>query len=247
MNHEEYCDELDREVDRFAGALAGADALAMVPSCPEWNVRDLTGHLGRVHRWAEQLVRLRATQRMALQGDFSDVTFDDEWLREGGRALSATLRAADPDAPMWAWGTDQHVRFWSRRQLHETLVHRIDLELALGVDSEVAPAIAIDAIDEFFANMTADADITVKARPSHSRGERLAIKTADDEARWNVVLGDGGYEFVDELEGPDAVVSGAPGELLALVLRRRPLAECDVTIEGDPTLVEHWLAGTAFQ
>jgi hypothetical protein len=26
---------------------------------------------------------------------------------------------------MWAWGPDKHARFWSRRMLHETAVHRV--------------------------------------------------------------------------------------------------------------------------
>ena len=41
----------------------------------------------------------------------------------------AAFRAADPDAAMWAWGADKHARFWPRRMLHETTVHRADAEL----------------------------------------------------------------------------------------------------------------------
>ena len=157
MHHDQYCDELDLEVDRFADALTTADLAARVPSCPKWNVADLTRHLGTVHRWAEHLVRTRATTRIRLADtELGEIEVSDEWLRAGGHALSATLRAADPDQSMWAWGADQHVRFWSRRQLHETLVHRFDLELAIGVTSQVDPAIAADAIDEFFSNLTCD-------------------------------------------------------------------------------------------
>ncbi len=248
MNHEAYCDEVDLEVDRFADALASASWTAMVPSCPDWTVRDLTEHLGTVHRWAEQLVRTRAASRIARSAmTFGNEEISAEWLRSGGHALAVTLRGADPDEPMWAWGADQHVRFWSRRQLHETMVHRFDLELAMGVQSAVDPAIALDAVDEFLANLKSDRDVTVSARPMHERGERLKIATADGTTSWNVVLGGDGYHFVEELPVADAVIAAEPHELLMVLLRRRPRRECDVTIVGDESLIDHWIEGTAFQ
>ena len=56
---------------------------------------------------------------------------------------------------MWAWGADQHTRFWPRRMLHETLVHRTDAALALGQDPHptIDPEVAADGIDELFANL----------------------------------------------------------------------------------------------
>jgi uncharacterized protein (TIGR03083 family) len=247
VNYEEHCSELAREVDRFADALANADRAALVPSCPEWSVRDLTEHLGVVHRWARELVRTRSTQRISradLAVEAIDV--DDEWLRSGGHSLVETLRSADPDEQMWAWGADQHVRFWARRQLHETLVHRIDLELAMGATSGVDPDIALDAVDEFLANVKSDRDIAVRARPESPEGEGLEIRAADSIS-WRVQLTDNGYEFVDALAKPDAVLIAEPSELLGALLRRRPLERCEVVIEGDSSLVDHWLRETAFQ
>jgi uncharacterized protein (TIGR03083 family) len=248
VNYEEYCNELDREVDRFAVALANADFAATVPSCPEWSVRDLAEHLGVVHRWAQELVRVRATQRItpAAMG-VGAIEVDEEWLRSGGHSLVETLRTADPDEPMWAWGADQHVRFWARRQLHETMVHRMDLELAMGVASSVDSVIALDAVDEFLDNLTSDRDISVRARPERAEGESLEIRTADSTKSWGVELSADGYEFVDALSEPDAILIAEPPELLAVLLRRRPVGLSDVEIEGDESLVDHWLRETAFQ
>jgi uncharacterized protein (TIGR03083 family) len=247
VEHLENCVALDLEVDRYADSLANADLVARVPSCPEWNVRDLTEHLGTVHRWAERLVQSRAIRRIPLaETDVGDVDINAEWLRAGGHTLSATLRAADPDQPMWAWGADQHVRFWSRRQLHETLVHRIDLELAVGTASRVDPAVAVDAVDEFFDNLKSDPDVNVSTRPSHPEGERLRFRAMGTSSAWNVELLPEGYRFVDGLDEPGAEVSGEPAELLALVLRRRALDECTVHVDGEESLVAHWLASTAF-
>lgn len=246
MTHDEYCDELEREVDRFADAVAAADQTAPVPSCPAWTVRELTEHLGTIHRWAEQLVRRRAASRMPFPNvNLAEVHSNEEWLRSGGHALAATLRAADPDEPMWAWGVDQHVRFWSRRQLHETMVHRMDLELAMGATSAVAPGVALDAVDEFLANIKADRDINVKARPEHD-GETLRFQAMDGTAVWSVHLSHDGYEFIEPHADADADVVAEPLELLALLLRRRPVGQCHVKITGDRALLDYWLAETAF-
>jgi uncharacterized protein (TIGR03083 family) len=247
VNYEQQCNELGREVDRFAEVLANADFTARVPSCPEWSVQELAAHLGTVHRWAQELVRVRASTRISLASmDIGAIEVDDEWLRSGGHSLVATLRAADPDESMWAWGADQHVRFWARRQLHETLVHRIDLELALGAASKVDPAIALDAVDEFLDNLKSDRDIAVRARPARSKGESLEIRTADSTKSWGVELTVNGYEFVEALPKSDATLIAEPAELLAVLLRRRPYEQCDVVIDGDESLVQHWLHETAF-
>jgi uncharacterized protein (TIGR03083 family) len=176
--------------------------------------------------------------------DDADV-FDARWLREGGRALVEALRSADPDDEMWAWGTDQHVRFWSRRQLHETFVHRLDLELASGATSYIDLAVASDAIDEFLANMKADRDISPRARDGRD-AELFRIRSTAPAGYWSVRLSSDGYDFVDSVEEPDAELSGTSDEVLMVVLRRRALAGSEVTVSGDSSLAEYWLAQTAF-
>jgi len=247
MTHDEYCDELDREIDRFADGLASVDSAARVPSCPDWTVLDLTEHLGTVHRWATKLVRERSPTRIPRAGLTSQVdVFDAGWLREGGRALVEALRGADPGDAMWAWGTDQHVRFWSRRQLHETFVHRLDLELASGATSYVDPAVAFDAIDEFLANIKADRDILPRAREGQD-AELIRIRSTAPAGNWSVRLTSDGYDFVDSANEPDAELSGPADEVLMVILRRRDLAHSGVNVSGVDSLEEHWLAQTAFQ
>jgi uncharacterized protein (TIGR03083 family) len=246
MTHDECCDELAREIDRFADGLAVADPGAPVPSCPDWTVLDLTRHLGTVHRWATKLVSERSPTRLSWAGLTSEKdVFDSRWLRKGGRSLVGVLRDANADDAMWAWGTDQHVRFWSRRQLHETFVHRRDLELAAGAPSYVDPVVALDALDEFLANMPADRDIPLRARVGRA-GELFRISSAAPLGQWNVHLRADGYDFVNSVEEPDAELSGPADDVLMVILRRRDLAHSDVTVSGDGSLVEHWLAQTAF-
>jgi uncharacterized protein (TIGR03083 family) len=247
VNHTQYCDELEIEIDRFAEGLANADMSARVPTCPEWSIEDLTRHLGTIHRWATILVKERATARIsrATMSIDSDVV-DAEWLRSGGRALVGVLRSANPDDPMWAWGADQHVRFWSRRQLHETFVHRLDLELATKTLSYFDPVIALDATDEFLANMKSDGDISLRARDGRE-SEYFRITATAPPGQWSVRLGADDYEFVDSSSAPDAELSGSAADLLKVLLHRGDLANSDVGVAGDVTLAHYWLSRTAFQ
>jgi uncharacterized protein (TIGR03083 family) len=220
---------------------------ARVPTCPDWSIEDLTRHLGKVHRWATALVSERATSRISLgtMSIDSDVV-DAQWLRSGGRALVEVLRSSNPDDAMWAWGADQHVRFWSRRQLHETFVHRLDLELATRTLSYIDPTIALDAADEFLANMKSDGDISMRARDGREN-ELFRIRATVPPAQWSARLESDKYEFVDSSDAPDAELSGPAGDLLKVLLHRGELANSNVDVSGDETLAEYWLSRTAFQ
>ncbi|MGC2167495.1 MAG: maleylpyruvate isomerase family mycothiol-dependent enzyme [Acidimicrobiales bacterium] len=247
MNHQEYCDAVTIEVDRFADGYASADRSARVPSCPDWSVQDLARHLGTIHRWATTLVAERASARISRANMlFDDDVIDDQWIREGGEALVEVLRAADPDESMWAWGVDQHVRFWSRRQLHETFVHRLDLELATGTLSVVDPDVALDAVDEFLANMVCDTDIALTARSGRG-SEFLRFRSIRPEGQWSVRLHESGYEFIDSGCDPGVELSGTPGDVVNVLLRRRDLAEVAVAVSGDRSLLEYWISHTAFE
>ena len=86
MDHLEHCDLLEGEVERFAALVEAAPRSMSVPSCPGWTVDDLAHHLGTVHRWAEQLVRVRAPTRVASsEMGLEEGPVDGEWVRRGRR------------------------------------------------------------------------------------------------------------------------------------------------------------------
>ena len=102
----------------MAAALAGLDPGARVPTCPDWTVEDLGVHIGTVHRWAMNQVRVLTPERISSATMGIEVPGAAElaaWVREGTKELVETFRAADSDAEMWAWGSDKHARFWPRR------------------------------------------------------------------------------------------------------------------------------------
>lgn len=248
MNHEEHCDYLEVEVERFASGFEVTNEDVVVPSCPGWTVHDLSEHLGEVHRWAEHLVRVEAPERIP-PGDMGLelAPVDAAWLRRGGVALIATLRASNPDAPMWAWGADQHVRFWSRRQLHETVVHRVDLDLAAGRTPFVEPEVASDAIDEFLVNLRGASYFSPKVKNIRGRHQVLRFSTTDVEGAWTISIGDDGFLLTGGEFPANAELSGPATDLLMVLYRRREVEGSGVKVHGDRSLVDWWLSNSALE
>jgi uncharacterized protein (TIGR03083 family) len=247
VNHEEHCDALEVEIERFASTLEDASPSARVPSCPEWSVHDLASHLGVIHRWAQRLVATRSPEWVGGSSmDLERGPVDATWLRRGGDTLVTTLRSADPVAEMWAWGPDHHVRWWSRRQLHETLVHRIDLELGVGTTSLVEPFLAVDAIDEFLVNLESAGRFSPRVRELRGDGGLLQFSATDASASWTVELRPEGFALVDAAP-PDAQLRGRATELLCVLYRRLALEDSDLLVTGDRPLMDFWLSKCALE
>ncbi len=243
-----HCELLASEIERFAEVITDAPRDAAVASCPGWSIGDLTGNLGTVHRWAEHLVRVRATKRMSTRAmGLGEPGSSPAWLRAGGQALVATLRSADPDEAMWAWGADQHVRFWSRRQLHETMVHRMDAELALGKAPAGSPAVAADAIDEFLVNLPDAATFSPGVRNLRGNGARLMFQATDEDRAWVVTLRPDGFELSQGPGACDAMLAGPAVALVLVLYRRLPVTSPGMATTGDASLVGFWLANSALE
>ena len=248
MDHDAHCDALADEIERFASAVADVDPSTDVATCPGWRVVDVAEHLGRVHRWACELVRLRSPVRIApARFDLANGEVTPEWIREGGTQLVEVLRASDPDQPMWAWGVDQHVRYWSRRQLHETLVHRMDVQLAAGRDVAASTDVALDAIDEFVTNLSAAAVFSPGVRQLRGDGQRLELRESETGERWTITLHGEGFDISRTTVETDAVIVGPALELLLTLYRRVPLGASSVHVKGDEALASFWLAHSALE
>jgi len=251
MDHLVACDALEGEIELFAGRLHDAPMQAAISSCPGWSIGDLALHLGTVHRWAEYLIKVRAPASIpSSEMNLSTGPADAQWIRSGGASLVSTLRTTDPATAMWAWGADQHAAFWSRRQLHETLVHRTDLEQALGIDPKVDAAIAADAVDEFLVNLPMAAHFSPNVTRLRGNGERLAFVSFDTDRSWNILLSPEGFTVgdVNEQSMPPAVsIIGHVLPLLLVLYRRRSPAEVGVAIEGNRELADFWLANSALE
>lgn len=242
MTIDEHLEALQREGEMLAGAAERVDPGAGVPSCPEWTARDLVHHIGRVHRRAAHYVREARRHQIKdraesqeiygpMPGDAALVA----WYREGHGRLVEALRDAPADLACWTFLPAASPRaFWSRRQAHETAIHRYDMELALGAPAGYPAEFATDGIDELVMGFLGDASRSFRSGLSG----RLAVNTTDTDGSWRVELGP---DQPRSSRGPgpaDCTVSGLADTLYPLLWNRTgPEA---VEVSGDAGLLEAW-------
>jgi uncharacterized protein (TIGR03083 family) len=249
MDHLEYCDAMAGEIERFAGLVRGADPSIPVLSCPGWTIAALIKHTGTIHRWAAAMVRDRAATRLDRRtldlGLPSRETGYADWLAAGASPLTSALRDASPDQPMWAWGADQHARFWSRRMLLETTVHRADAGLALGRAPEIDAAVALDGIEELLENLPCAAYFAPKVNQLRGTGHSLHWHATDAEGEWLIVLGPEGYSWARGHGQATVAVQGPAASLLLLAYGRRRPDDEGLECFGDRSVLDRWLANSA--
>jgi uncharacterized protein (TIGR03083 family) len=236
-------------------AAEGAPDL-QTPSCPRWSLDRLVGHLGGIHRWAAAIVSRLPLERIELSeeeaGKPREWAATADWFAEGAAALIDALSAADPDAPCYAWGRDQHVRFWLRRMLHETAIHRIDAELAVhGAPGELETAVAVDNIDEFLDNVPFMARFRPAVRDLRGDGETIHLHATDLDGsglpgEWLITLEPDGFRWSHAHVKGAAAVRGTARDL-ALWLNHRLADNAPELVRlGEEPLLAYWRAKTAF-
>ncbi len=245
MDHLERCDGLEAELADFSESLVGADWAAAVPTCDRWDVLKLVSHLGGIHRWCEVMVREVAQERSEVRHPKPEANAMAPWFAEGGQLLLQTLRAADPNAEMFAWGTDQHVKFWSRRQLHETAVHRFDAANALGRPFEMTAPVAADSIDEFLDNLPKGIHFAPNVGNLNGNDETIHLHATDAEGEWVIHLTNDGFRYEHGHHKSTVAVRGPISDLALLMWGRLALDHETLTTFGDDALMQHWLANSA--
>jgi uncharacterized protein (TIGR03083 family) len=248
---------------REAAALAAAarvDLTAAVRHCPGWDVAELVRHTGRAHRWAATNIAA-GTPDKQTKGD--DIVFPPDaelasWLEAGAAEVAATI-SADPDRACWSFAaTQRSARFWARRVAQETLVHRWDAELAVGLTpSELDPSTALDGIDEFLtvfiplvmrrSGVTLpDGSLHLHRTDAAQPGEtRSGGDTASTGAAGEWMLrrsDDGSLALTHEHGKGDAAVRASASDLLLLLWGRLDLDAPTVTVFGEHEHALGWLS-----
>lgn len=211
-----------------------ADALdAPVPHCPEWDGRGLLSHMARV--W-HMLSIFAETRPDAFPGR-------DEFPArvEGGEVEAARtalervdrhMRALPPGTPMWGWAKTQSSDYFHRRYHLENLVHRVDAEVMVGIESVIDADEGADAVDERFLEFAVRSD----RRPSGS----LHVHRTDGPGEWTLRLEGDAIVVTREHAKGDAAARGTGADLMLAVWGRLPVEQLETF--GDPGLVEEWFA-----
>ncbi|MFD8544916.1 maleylpyruvate isomerase family mycothiol-dependent enzyme [Streptomyces sp. NPDC059649] len=190
MEITEFVETLRLDGGLLADAAQEAGPDAAVPACPEWRMRDLVVHIGRVHRWSTEIVT-QGLEQPIRPAEAPELTDDQlvPWLREGHHQLVLALHGAPRDLAAWTiLPTDSPLAFWARRQAHETSVHRVDAQQAAGTSLTPLPsAFAADGIDELLvgihslerSKLRTDVPRTVRVRATDVPGADWTVHLSD--------------------------------------------------------------------
>jgi uncharacterized protein (TIGR03083 family) len=253
LSFDRYCGEIVSQTERLTSHVRGADMTAPVLSCPGWNLGQLLRHVGGDHRWAEGIVRTRATGPLIddLVNDLSAYTHEDAtalipWLTEGAARLSASLYAAGPDALAWNPSEERSapVAFWARRMTYETVVHRADAARAAGAEFALDNDLAVDAVEEWLEYSTFPEAFEPRPDLPDLLGPGRTLHfDATDAGGWLVDLTGKQPVWRPGADAATATARGPVTELLLFVYKRSAPA---VETKGDTTLLDLWRTRSGF-
>jgi uncharacterized protein (TIGR03083 family) len=246
MKTDALIETLHYEGKALAAAAQQAGDDAVVVTCPDWRVVSLLRHISMVHRWATRFVAegLTTSVPAAAESDLSGAELL-AWFREGHQSLVDALRTAPEDLECWTFLPHLGLGgrgFWARRQLHETTVHRVDAESALGsgIISPVATEVAVDGIEELLTGFHS----RHKSRVRTDEPCTLRISATDTDASWTVSLSQDPPRTVAGGGGRgDCELRGSAQDLYLALWNRLPYERLEVI--GDPAPAALWRRNSA--
>jgi uncharacterized protein (TIGR03083 family) len=148
LSREQYLIHLNADYRLLAAAIPSEPQ--DVPSCPGWTTKDLAKHMA--HVYLGQAFVVETGSRAENKEHLAPYPRTEDYLEFMGWGFEAITKALDVDRAersTWSWHHSDHsVDFWFRRMAHETVIHRIDAELAAGTVTHIDEALALDGVDE---------------------------------------------------------------------------------------------------
>jgi uncharacterized protein (TIGR03083 family) len=219
----EYLDEIADESEAFAATIRPDTLARRVPCCPDWALRDLVWHLGRVQLFWAGAVRVGVDERPDFEEGAPGPTDADElaaWMRAGTGQLLEALGGASADAPAWTWwNAPRTAGAIGRHQVQEAAVHRWDAQSALGSPEPLTDRVARDGVEEFLG-------IARQLRDPAP----IAFTATDTGRTFNMAAG----------AEPLVSVAGSSADLVLLLYRR--LRPEKVQVDGEQAVLDAFLA-----
>lgn len=200
---------------------------AVAPGCAPMTGSDVLRHLGRIYGGVADWV-----SRGRRPDDWPDGPAQDSalapWVAEAAHTMIDTLLPRPARSPAATWCPyDRTSGFWFRRMAHETVVHRVDVQQALGREWWVDPKVALDGIAEAVELWLGVA----RSAPPAGSGRTVLLSTPQRD--WRI------RPLATRLDFPqggtaEATVDGSEAAVWAWVWGRSD-ASTPVTVSGDPS------------
>lgn len=209
-------------------AVASVELTTPVPTCPGWTVSDLTRHVASVYLYVVTVLRTGEWPQpwpppaLAAEAPLASL----------GRAygqLRAEFAARPSDEAVLTWyEPEQTAALWVRRMTQETVIHRVDAELAAGLPLTPVPDdLAMDGVAEVLERFLAYGSVTWPDRFAGLAGEALATRCG----------------AITVVTGPKAwTVRPSPRDV---TVTDGAADDARARIEGHPADVLRWLWGRA--
>lgn len=148
LSREQYLSHLNADYQRLASAIPKTPV--EVPSCPGWTTDDLAKHMAQVYLHQAFVIETGSKpeekEHLAPYPRTEDYA---QFMGWGFEAITKALVIDRAERSTWSWHhSDFSVDFWFRRMAHETVIHRIDAELAAGSVTPIDESLALDGVDE---------------------------------------------------------------------------------------------------
>lgn len=221
MNNSDYIAEIQRASKSMRDIYSESVSENHVPSCPDWNFKQLMLHLANVQiHWAKTILNPDATEEMDFINHTPDASIN-EWCAKATQQLVDAINSVSPDKPCATWWTSpKTAEAIARHQAQEACVHAWDAHLAIGQDNPLPHLIALDGISEW-----------INVHNEWTQAKDFTIVFAPNDASETIIWNRGG----------ESVTLTATASDLALFLNgRRPIEE--LTITGDKSLIAPFLA-----
>jgi uncharacterized protein (TIGR03083 family) len=253
----DYVEEFAAAAGWFADHVSQTSPRRPVPTCPGWTVLDLVTHVGNIYSWAATVVETgRAAASMDDRPPSARAARVSDWYLGKAEDLYTVLRDTPTHRACWnfAFGTGT-VSFWKRRQLHETLVHGVDLAIAGDLDEHLPAELAADGVDEA---------LTVFLHRMHTRGHAaeldrpISLVASDAGLAWMVepapratvpaqasagsARGRTAPRVIRTSRPAEDLVAAPAGVLMKLLWKRARPTSPDVELTGDHDRIERFLA-----
>jgi uncharacterized protein (TIGR03083 family) len=250
MDTSAYVNAVVEQTNTLADWVDGRDATTPVPTCPKWTLADLVDHVGGTQRMVAMLVGDRMTEPSKAFAGYVPAPTDSAqwraWLTGTAAEAKQAFESIADDTPVWdPSGAAAGVPFWSRRLFGEICVHRADAAAALDMPYELAPPLAVGAVEDWLDTMTSRGYWENKpdfANAMRGDGQTLHFHATDAPGEWLARREQDRAVLERTHTKADVAVRGPATELLLVLSRRSPLAAAtNLELHGDRALLNHWI------